>query len=118
MLKIGTTVMGVEDIDRAAAFWIGALGYDFRRPPSDDWAILDPPDGQGPSLALSKTRATVHLPPRFHLDLYAEEPEAEIERLVGLGARRIEWDNYPPEADYVILEDTEGNRFCVVDVSS
>jgi hypothetical protein len=38
----------------------------------------------------------------------------EIERLIGLGPRLVEdWDG----SDFVVLEDTEGNRFCVVDTS-
>jgi len=116
MLTIGTTVLGVDDIERAAAFWTAALGYVFRRPPSDDWVILDPPNGEGASLALSRTRAVVTLPPRMHLDLYADDQASEIPRLLSLGARQIDWDNYPSDADYVVLEDTEGNRFCVVDI--
>jgi hypothetical protein len=97
-----------------------ALGYVNRRPPSEDWVILDPPhkaawDAPGASLALSVTGYPQHYPPRIHLDLYAEDQTAEIERLLALGARTIDWDGYPEGADYVVLEDTEGNRFCVVD---
>jgi hypothetical protein len=29
----------------------------------------------------------------------------------------VHWDKRPPDADYVILADPEGNRFCVVDIS-
>ncbi len=116
MLVIGTTVLGVDEIPRALAFWSEALGYRPRRPPDDDWVILDPPPGvEGASLALMQTRATVHLPPRIHLDLYADDQTAEIERLIALGARHIGWDRYPESGHFVILEDTEGNRFCVVD---
>ena len=52
------------------------------------------------------------------LDLYADDQQAEIERLVGLGARHIDWDRYPPDADWITLEDTEGNRFDVIDKSA
>ncbi len=122
MLTIGTVVLTVEDIERAGAFWRAALGYVDRAAPSDDWVILDPPTRQSPddpgaSIALSVTGYPQHYPPRIHLDLYADDQAAEIERLVGLGARHIEWDGYPPDADWIVLEDTEGNRFCVVDVS-
>jgi hypothetical protein len=55
------------------------------------------------------------LPPRIHLDLYADDQEAEIGRLVALGASRVHWSGRPDDADYEILEDPEGNRFCVVD---
>ena len=38
-----------------------------------------------------------------------------MERLVGLGASRVEWERMPADADFVILADPEGNRFCVID---
>ena len=116
MLSIGTTVLVVQDLERAGSFWRQALGYVNRREPTDDWVILDPAEGQsGASLALSVTGAPHSYPPRMHLDLYANDQQAEIDRLVELGARHIEWNGYPPGADYVILEDPEGNRFCVID---
>lgn len=122
MLTIGTVVLTVEDIRRAGDFWRSALGYVDRRPPDDDWVILDPPsktegDAPGASIALSVTGYPHSYPPRIHLDLYADDQEAEIERLLALGAREVEWDGYPEDADWIVLEDTEGNRFCVVDVS-
>ena len=120
MLSIGP-VLTVEDIERAGAFWRAALGYVNRREPSEDWVILDPPaktswDGPGASIALSVTEYPQHYPPRIHLDLYATDQAAEIQRLLALGAREVDWHGYPEDADYVVLEDTEGNRFCVVDV--
>ena len=122
MLIMGTVVLTVEDIERAAAFWRAALGYVDRAEPSEDWVILDPPDKEkwsapGASIALSVTGYPQHYPPRIHLDLYADDQAAEIERLIGLGARQVDWHDYPPGADWIVLEDTEGNRFCVVDVS-
>ena len=38
-------------------------------------------------------------------------------RLKALGATGVSWDGRPPDADYVILADPEGNRFCVVDIT-
>ena len=118
MLTIGSIVLTVEDISRAGDFWRAALGYVNRREPYD-WVILDPPykerwDAAGASLALSVTGYPQHYPPRIHLDLYAEDQTAEIERLLRLGAREVDWDAYPDDADWIVLEDTEGNRFCVV----
>ena len=120
MLSIGSTVLTVEDIGRAGDFWRAALGYVNRREPSDDWVVLDPPGKEhwaapGASLALSVTGYPQHYPPRIHLDLYAEDQAAEVERLKGLGATEVQWDKRPADADYVILADPEGNRFCVID---
>ena len=122
MLSIGTVVLTVEDITRAGDFWRAVLGYVNRREPSDDWVILDPPgkaswDAPGASIALSVTGYPQHYPPRIHLDLYADDQAAEIERLKRLGARDVDWNGYPEGADYVVLEDTEVNRFCVVDTA-
>lgn len=61
---------------------------------------------------LSKTPAQDH--PRIHLDLYADNQEAEAERLISLGASRVDWDLYPEDPDFVVLADPDGNRFCVV----
>lgn len=58
--------------------------------------------------------------PRVHLDLFVEttaEQEAEVQRLVELGASRLDWDLYPPDPDFVVLGDPDGNAFCVVDLS-
>lgn len=54
---------------------------------------------------------------QIHLDLYTENQADEVERLVSLGAIRVEWDRKPADTDYVILADPEGNRFCVVDTT-
>lgn len=54
---------------------------------------------------------------RHHLDLYASDQAAEVERLLGLGAQRVEW-RYEPGADYVVLADPDGNGFCVVQKDS
>ncbi len=51
---------------------------------------------------------------RHHLDLYAPDKRTEVERLVELGAQRIDW-KYPTGADYVVLADPDGNRFCIVE---
>jgi hypothetical protein len=47
----------------------------------------------------------------------AREQEAEAARLVALGARQVDWDSYPEDPDFIVLEDPEGNRFCIVDLS-
>ena len=39
--------------------------------------------------------------------------KAEVERLISLGAQHVDWV-YPDGANFVVLSDTEGNLFCVV----
>jgi len=118
MIRVGSIVLRVDDLQRQAAFWAAALDYVPREDPSDsDFVLMRPRDGVGPNLSLDRVRSEVHIPPRIHLDLYAEDQAAEVERLIGLGATEIHWDKRPPDADYVILADPEGNRFCVVAAS-
>ena len=110
-LRIGSTVWGVRDVARAAEFWTRALDYRVRHAPDETWAILAPREGDGPQLALSLV--TSGRARRHHLDLHADDQAAEVERLVGLGATRVEW-RYPADADFVVLADPDGNPFCVV----
>jgi len=114
MLRVGSIVWGVRDVPRAIQFWSAALDYRPLREPSPDWAILIPRNGPGPQLAITVVTSRAEDHQRHHLDLYAEDACAEIDRLIGLGARRVEW-RYPPGADYVVLADPDGNTFCVVE---
>jgi catechol 2,3-dioxygenase-like lactoylglutathione lyase family enzyme len=123
MLRIGTVVMGVGDIHRAYEFWRQALGYIPRHgepEPDDDFLILDPDGREGTALALDTSESPVQEHPRVHLDLYVDsdaEQTAEIARLLSLGAQEVDWDLYPESPDFVVLADTEGNRFCVVNTA-
>jgi catechol 2,3-dioxygenase-like lactoylglutathione lyase family enzyme len=122
MLSIGTVVMGVGDIQRAVEFWTRALDYIPKRPltADDDFMILVPRSGDGTHLALDTSASPVQSHPRVHLDLYAgdtADQQAEVTRLVSLGATLVDWDLYPEHPDFVVLADTEGNRFCVIDTT-
>lgn len=114
--------MGAEDVDAAVAFWSAALGYEpVSFPDSEnDFTILVPPSGVGTRVALQGADTPTQDHPRVHVDVVvdtAEEQSSEVERLVGLGAIRVDWDSYPPDPDFVVLADPVGNRFCVVDAS-
>ena len=110
MLTFGSVVIGVDELSRASEFWQQALGYRPREEPDDSWAILVPRDGAaGPQLALMLSPSDARHQPRVHVDLYADDAAAEVERLTGLGASEVQTDG--PVA---VLEDTEGNRFCVI----
>ena len=117
MLHIGSIVLRVDDLQRQTEFWEAALGYERRESDSDDFVLLRPRDGHGPNLSLDRVRSELQIPPRVHLDLYTEDQAGEVKRLLELGATEVHWDKRPPDADYVILADPEGNRFCVVDIT-
>ena len=52
---------------------------------------------------------------RLHFDLYTTDQEAEVGRLLGIGATRHPREPEPDE-DFIVLADPEGNLFCVIDV--
>ncbi|MGD0554992.1 MAG: VOC family protein [Streptosporangiaceae bacterium] len=120
MLTFGVVALGVTDAGRAADFWSAALGYELREDGFGGWAkVLVPPDGAGAAIALQLSQTPPPDHPRLHLDLHvadADEQAAEAARLVSLGARRVDWDSYPEDPDFIVLEDPEGNRFCIVDL--
>ncbi len=117
MLRVGSIVIRADDLQRQAEFWCAALGY-VRRIDRRDFILLAPADGAGPNVSIDAMRSELQLPPRIHLDLYADDQAAEVRRLVALGATEVQWDKRPADADYVILADPEGNRFCVIDGGS
>jgi predicted enzyme related to lactoylglutathione lyase len=117
VIVVGSIVIRVDDLERQKRFWMQALDYVDREGEDDDFALLRPRNGQGPNVSLDRVRSTVQIPPRIHLDLYAKDQPAEVARLKGLGATEVHWDKRPPDADYVIMADPEGNRFCVIDAA-
>lgn len=114
MLVVGSIVIRVADLERQVRFWTAALDYEVRSS-ADDFVLLGPRDGAGPNVSLDAVPSPRVLPPRIHLDLYADDQAEEVQRLTALGAVGVPWDKRPADADYLIMEDPEGNRFCVVD---
>ncbi len=115
-------MLGASDTDRAVTFWSQVLGYEpVGFPDSEnDFTILVPPSREGTRVAIQRADTPADEHPRLHVDLIvddADEQTVEAERLVGLGATRVDWDSYPDDPDFIVLADTEGNRFCIVDAS-
>jgi catechol 2,3-dioxygenase-like lactoylglutathione lyase family enzyme len=120
VLQFGVIALGVNDVRRAAEFWCQALGYMRREDGFGGWSmVLTPPTGDGPKIALQRSETTPEDHPRIHFDLHvadAAQQTTEVARLEALGAKRVEWDSYPEDPDFVVLADPDGNRFCVVDL--
>jgi catechol 2,3-dioxygenase-like lactoylglutathione lyase family enzyme len=121
MLRLQFAVLGVTDMARAVDFWTQALSYVVSAGgPGARWTELASAAGSGDGLALQYSETPVQDHPRIHLDLAVDDAAgqaAEVERLVSLGAGRVDWDLYPADPDFVVLADPDGNRFCVVDAS-
>ncbi len=96
----------VEDIEQANVFWSRALGYAYsaEEDSSDKYAQLQTPADQ-----LEILVQKVEHPSRVHLDIETDDKEADLARLVELGAREVE--RFPR---WIVMEAPTGHRFCVV----
>ncbi len=117
-LQARNVILDVHDMERAEAFWTQALGY--KRAMGEDgvWCALVDPDGEGLAVGL-QVRDDPKGPDeanRMHLDLMTDDVDAELTRLLGLGATRMEAWPYPPEATFVVLRDPSENEFCVIEI--
>jgi len=113
-VRIGSIVIDCDDVPRMMDFWREALGYESRSPPTpgdpSPFVILRDPEGKRPNVSLDGMEPYRG---RLHLDLYTDDPEGEVERLIHLGATVFRLRE--PDEDFTILADPEGNLFCVVD---
>ncbi|HEV2929004.1 MAG TPA: VOC family protein [Propionibacteriaceae bacterium] len=116
-LHVATVVVNTSDMHRAVDFWCAALGYRPREATWDpEFMMLQHPDGRGLPVSLQLTDDDHHRQPvRVHLDLYTSEQDRHVRRLVALGASEVTGWPYPPDPDFVVLRDPDGNEFCVID---
>jgi hypothetical protein len=114
-VRLHHIVIDAHDLRTLAGFWAEAL----------DWIVLSVRETEvvvGPSIdapvglcfmpAGGTTKVSKN---RVHLDLTtaADDRDAEIERLLALGARRVDIGQTGEES-WDVLADPEGNEFCVV----
>jgi predicted enzyme related to lactoylglutathione lyase len=97
------------DALRVARFWAAALGSDVDEESTAERAYVEAAAWGGPNIWFRGGRDPKAAPNRVHLDLRAlTSMDAEVERLVGLGAQVVE--RYD---DITVMRDPEGNEFCV-----
>lgn len=100
------------DPRRLASFWSAATGYTPLEE-RDDFVALQAPDKRGVRrllfFAVPEPKVAKN---RVHLDLAARDPDAEIDRLVKLGATRVE-QREGNGTSWTVMADPEGNEFCI-----
>jgi hypothetical protein len=117
-LKIGSVVIDCINFDNMRAFWQEALHYVTSEPAKDGWVILRDPAARNTNVSLNQVQSSEKLTGRnwLHFDLYTKDQKGEVERLLKLGATRHPQE-YGPDDDFIVLEDPDGNLFCVVDTT-
>jgi predicted enzyme related to lactoylglutathione lyase len=118
-LRLQCITVDCDNPKLLADFWAAALDWKITHADEEGVVIelLDgsPEQGRIPDILFYKNPDRKVVKNRLHFDLRPQDQEAEIARLEGLGASRIEIGQAnEPEATWVVLADPEGNEFCVL----
>ena len=116
-LRVASLVVDCFDPDRVAAFWAEALGLEEAErndDPVDAEIVLKDPTGRMAPMLFGTTGDAKTAKNRWHLDLRPKERrDDEVGRVTALGATVL--DGFGgPEATWVVLQDPEGNEFCIL----
>jgi catechol 2,3-dioxygenase-like lactoylglutathione lyase family enzyme len=116
-LRIQCLCIDTADPAGLAAFWQAALGWR-RTFEQDDEVVLEPPegspeDGVAPDLLFLRVPGGKAGKNRLHLDLRPGDQAAEVARLEGLGARRVDVGQ-GPDVTWIVMADPDGNEFDVL----
>lgn len=109
MARIGYVTIDCADVESQLAFWAQALRY---QRPEGPWDLLRDPEHGGVPIYLQRVPEPKATKNRVHLDLVALDPQAEIQRLVDLGATHVA-DRREGGIAWSVLQDPEGNEFCL-----
>lgn len=116
-IRIQCVVVDAHDCEVLARFWSQALGWRITYESAGEWAI-EPPEGS-PAVDVAPDILFVKVPDpkttknRLHFDLRPKDQTPEVQRLLHLGARRIDIGQ-GEDVSWVVLADPEGNEFCVL----
>ena len=110
--RISQVTLDVHDVGLMAEFWSAVLGSTVAMG-DDGCAMLNPPQGGEPTMWLQAGAPPKSGKLRCHIDLRTTDPAAEVARLLGLGARRVDVGQRGDEG-LDVLADPEGNEFCVL----
>jgi catechol 2,3-dioxygenase-like lactoylglutathione lyase family enzyme len=116
--RIAQVTLDANDVGRCVRFWSAALDYRADWDDEDRSAKLYPPDDAPPDVCTIWVQS-VDEPKRdklrLHLDLRPDDGDvdAEVDRLIGLGAERVDVGQTGDEG-FVVLRDPAGNEFCVL----
>jgi Glyoxalase-like domain len=111
---VAAIVVHCTDPVPLARFWSGASGWLPLRS-GDQWASLRLPERTGPHLEFLHGAAPKQVKNRIHFDLSptGRGRDAEVERLLGLGAAVLADRRNPDGTGWVVMADPQQNEFCV-----
>ena len=112
-VEISCVTADCYDPGRLAEFWSEALGWEIAHV-AEDGAYCRPREG-GVGLEFIKVNEPKTVKNRLHLGTRTDDIDAEVQRLVMIGAALAWEEEFPPEWPYrnVVLRDPEENEFCL-----
>lgn len=114
-LRIQCVTIDAHDPRALAAFWAETLSWRVTHDSAEE-VVIEPAEGDGdpriPDLLFIHVADDKAAKNRLHFDLRPEDQAAEVARLEGMGARRV--DIGQGEVSWVVMADPEGNEFCVL----
>ena len=109
-------VIDCADLDRSAAFWSAVLGYTASPAGTGPYRSLEPESGAGIDVLLQRVHDVKGQKNRLHLDLRTPDLDAEVRRVLGLGATLLTSEPVTEDGwSWHILRDPDGNEFCVLE---
>jgi hypothetical protein len=109
------TIVDSNDPVSLGRWWQQALQWVVVNEAPDEFEIRPAPD-RLPGLLFAPVPEAKTVKNRLHLDFRPDDRDAEVDRLLALGARRV--DVGQGEQPWIVLADPEGNEFCVLGVRS
>ena len=110
-------VLDCLDPQALAPFWAAALGYDVIAD-VDNYVMLLPANKPGPKLLLQRVPEQKSTKNRVHFDVETADIEAMANELESLGAKRVSSTQSEHGSQWIVMNDPEGNEFCVCDGGS
>jgi hypothetical protein len=105
------TVVDSRDPEGLGRWWVDALGWVVVNDDPDEFEIRSTPD-RLPGLLFVRVPELKSSKNRLHLDFRPDDRDAEVTRLLALGATEV--DVGQSDSSWVVLADPEGNEFCVL----
>jgi len=110
-LRFSEICVDARDTEAQAAWWSQVLGWP-AEPTDDGDMALRAPAGAGPDWLFLAVPDDKVVKNRIHFDFTPDDQQAEVERVIALGARRV--DIGQGEQSWVVLADPEDNEFCIL----
>ncbi|MER5462815.1 VOC family protein [Streptomyces sp. NPDC002668] len=111
-VSLYTVVIDSHDLPALARFWSQVLNWKVVFEAEDE-IVIGADESTLPGITFVPVGERKTVKNRLHIDLTPDDQAAEVERIIGLGARRADVGQ-GPDVTWVVLADPEGNEFCVL----